>query len=114
MQSSGDNSPVIQSEGDVTVVIGPEAPPKPDYISAHDGAGAMLMIEPDFSAMVDASIRGKTEKAIGRLVNGTGLAFLEQQNEPGSITIPWVKVRVLDGEFKDQEGWIIQSSVKKQ
>jgi hypothetical protein len=85
-------------------------PQKIDYITEHDGAGAMLMKEPDFIAFLETSTGRLNEKSIGRLINGTKLADLqERHNDP----VPWLKVKVLDGDFAGKEGWVQQRSVRK-
>lgn len=114
MRSEGNNSPIVNAHGgDVTVNVGQPEPAKPELISSHDGAGALLMTEPDFTAFIGASIGQPSEKIIGRLLNGTHLSDLKESREQSSDSPPWIKVRVLDGKFKDQEGWLIYESVKR-
>ncbi len=111
--STGDTSPIVNAGGDVTIQIGKEAAAKPELIASQDGAGAMLMKEPDFREFLSLSIGGTSEIAIGRLMDGTPLADLHEQTEQSPDSPPWIKVRVLDGRLKDQQGWVMQSSVRK-
>ena len=111
LQSGGDNSPVVNAGRDAIVNL---ATPKPDFITDHDGAGALLMTDPDFRAFIGAAIDAKGDKIIGRLINGTPLSLIEQredsQDEPSP---PWAKVKVLDGPHKGREGWILLNSLRK-
>ncbi|MBN1910847.1 MAG: hypothetical protein JW818_13970 [Pirellulales bacterium] len=96
------------------VVVIQQEKPKPDFIADHDGAGALLMKEPDFRAFIAASMSGQGEKVVGRLVNGTALAKLDQKPaNPQEPSPPWAKVKVLDGDHKDAEGWILMNSLRK-
>ena len=98
-----------------SIAVMPKSEPtqsiKADFTSNHEGAGALLMKEPDFlSFLANSTGRGADDKAIGRLINGTELADLKERR---SDSVPWVKVRVLDGDFKDQEGWLMQRDLRK-
>lgn len=111
MTSAGDNSPVIKAGRDV--IISPTRK-KPDYVTDHDGAGALLMTEPDFKAFIASTMDGEGDKIVGRLVNGTEVAKIElkpaNREEPSP---PWAKVKVLEGELKDSVGWILMNALRK-
>ena len=111
-QTSGSNSPIINASGDVVVNM---APTKPDYVTDHEGGGALLMTEPDFVAFVGSAIDGKGDKIIGRLVNGTPISLLEQkEGNRDDPSPPWARVKVLEGDLRDQTGWILQTVLRKQ
>ena len=111
MSSTGDHSPVLNAGRDAIVnVIGPKA----DYITDHDGAGALLMTEPDFRAFLSHTMGRSDEKVIGRLVNGTEVAKIElKEADMSEPNPPWVKVKVLEGDLKDSEGWILMNALRK-
>ncbi len=111
MSSTGDSSPVVKAGRDAIVNI---TTPKADYVTDHDGAGALLMTEPDFRAFVSSSIGSEGKKVIGRLVNGTEVAKIELKTaDPNELSPPWAKVKVLEGELKDSIGWILMNSLRK-
>lgn len=111
LSSTGDGSPVINAGRDAIVNLSPQLP---DFVTDHDGAGALLMTEPDFAAFIDSAISGKGERVIGRLVNGTGLSMIElKEGNSEEPTPPWAKVKVLEGTFKDKEGWILMKAIRK-
>lgn len=85
----------------------------PDYISDHDGAGALLMAEPDFQKFLAGTIQGASDAVLGRLINGTSLALLEMTEAEEKLVPPWKKVRVLEGKLKDKTGWILADSLRK-
>ena len=98
-------------DGPVTININ-EVPKKPDYVTNHDGAGALLMTEPNFMEFIRVSTQpGGSDKVIGRLINGTGLVYLGERTQAKIDNPPWLKVRVIDGEYKDKEGWLLQNTV---
>jgi len=111
MSTTGDNSPVVKAGRDAIINL---TESKADYVTDHDGAGALLMTEPDFRAFVSSSINAAGEKVVGRLVNGTEVAKIELKaagaSEPNP---PWAKIKVLEGELKDSIGWILMNSLRK-
>lgn len=115
LESKGDNSPVVMAGRDVIIASDDS---KPDYITDHDGAGAVLMTEPNFKAFLSNVISSKGNKVIGRLINGTEVANLEITDadrtliEANETTPPWVKVRVLEGRFEGKVGWILMTSLR--
>ena len=111
MSSTESNSPVVNAGRDVKIEIGEK---KPDYVSNHDGAGALLLTESDFKAFLSAMISGKGEKILGRLLNGIELEKLElKEGNTEEPSPPWAKVKVLEGELEGSVGWILMNSLKK-
>lgn len=110
MQTSGNNSPIVSSNGDVVINIEQS---RPDFVTNHEGAGALLMLVPDYSAMARASLRGTGPKVIGRIINGTSVQQLELKSSTSLVSPPWAKVRILEGDYKGRVGWIVMSSLRK-
>lgn len=113
MTSQGDRSPVVEAGGDVTINF---SEVKPDFVTDHNGAGALLMTEPDFEAFIGSTFSDKGEKVVGRLINGTEVAKIEVTSADvprADMKMPWAKVRILEGDLKGKEGWILMNSLRR-
>lgn len=110
MQTSGSNSPIVSAGGDVVINM---EQTRPDFVTNHEGAGALLMRAPDFRAHAEASLSGVGPLVIGRIINGTAVQKLELKSATGLSSPPWAKVRVLEGDYKGRVGWIVMSSLRK-
>lgn len=83
-------------------------------VSTHDGAGAILMIKPDFKAFVSIE---RHNLHIGRLINGTELKVIRCEDFSASkhlkLQVPWCKVEILEGDFSTRIGWLPSANIVK-
>ncbi len=106
----GNKNNIIAPGSKIDVHHGGEAS-KHQYVTEHNGAGALLMKKPDFRVFLTATTWGEGETS-GRCVNGTPVKILEEK--AGSAeSPPWLKVEVLDGTHKGIVAWVLQTSVRK-
>ena len=111
MTSEGNNSPVVNAGRDAVINIGET---KPDFVTDHDGAGAVLMTEPDFKAWISMAVSGPGEKFVGRLINGTAVQKLElREAAADGNSPPWARVKILEGDLKGRTGWILMSALRR-
>ncbi len=106
----GNKNNIIAPGGKVDVHLG-TTEPKHEYVTEHEGAGALLMKKPDFRAYLTATTLGEGE-TLGRCVNGTPVKILEEKSGSAESP-PWLKVEILDGKYKGTVAWALQPSVRK-
>ena len=111
-RTAGDFSPNINAQGDVTIEMNvPGKLGNFEYVTEHDGAGAPIMAEPDYARYIRETLTVK------RVINGTPVEIVERREVPASNEVPrkmpWILVRVLDGDEKGLEGWTLMTFVKR-
>lgn len=108
----------IEATGDVAVggrdaIINNYEERKLHDVVETDGAGGFLIAKPDVGLRTKAVlsvVNGSSAPAsfVGLIPNFTEVMILDSTSTP-----PWTFIRVVEGEFKDKEGWVFSSSLGK-
>lgn len=85
-----------------------ESIPDHEFVTDHEGAGAPLFPEPDFSEFVSRAF----DPPGGRLLNGTPVTIHDRRQDERS-RVPWIEIEVIDGPDKGKRGWTPANHVRK-
>ncbi|NOT11976.1 MAG: hypothetical protein HOP23_09115 [Methylococcaceae bacterium] len=110
LASGGDNKPPLQGPAIKNLVIGQQYVLK--SANSYDSASTVRLVSvPGALAAYDDSEEADRNGACQHMAQGTKVTALEFQDFAGKKNA-FVKVKMLDGECKDNEGWALAIDIQ--
>jgi hypothetical protein len=75
------------------------------YVIYQEGAGSLLLQEPNFLDVTGSMVGQKSENVIGKIISGTAVDCKMQRDPVPPDDPGWAKVIVLEGPLIGRAGW---------